>query len=91
VGLRDTMGRLPGCTRLLAMGGVVSERNVSLASICWVTSASVATFLCFLQLGAMASLVARRVGLAFIAPMALIAALSGASWLARREGLRGRM
>jgi hypothetical protein len=70
---------------------MVSERNVSLTSVCWVTSATVAAFLCFLQLGAMASLVAGRAGFALIAPMALMAALSGAYWLARREGLRGSM
>ena len=69
----------------------MSERNVSLTSVCWVTSATVAAFLCFLQLGAMASLVAGRAGFALIAPMALMAALSGAYWLARREGLRGSM
>jgi hypothetical protein len=73
------------------MGGVVSEKSASLTSICWVTSASVAAFLCFLQLGAMASLEAGRAGFALITPMALAAALSGAYWLARREGLRGRM
>jgi hypothetical protein len=73
------------------MGGVVSEESVSLTSICWVTSASVAAFLCLLQLGAMASLMAGRMGFAFAAPMALTAALLFAYWLARREGLRGRM
>ena len=85
------MDRSPDCKRLLGMGVAVSEKSTSLASICWVTSASVAAFLCFLQLGAMASLVAGRAGFALIAPMALTAALSGAYWLARREGLRGRM
>jgi hypothetical protein len=35
----------------------VSEKSVSLTSVCWVTSASVAALLCFLQMGAMASLV----------------------------------
>jgi hypothetical protein len=85
------MGFLPGSTRLLEIGGLVSERNVFLASVCWVTSATVAAFLCFLQLGAMASLAAARAGFAFIAPIALMAALSGAYWLARGEGLRGRM
>jgi hypothetical protein len=72
------------------MGGVVFEKSVSLTSICWVTSASVAAFLCLLQLGAMASLLAGRAGFALIAPIALIATLSGAYWLARREGLQGR-
>jgi hypothetical protein len=69
----------------------VSEKSVSLTSICWVTSASIAAFLCFVQLGAMASLLAGRVGFALIAPMALTAALIGAYWLARREGLSGGM
>jgi hypothetical protein len=73
------------------MGGAVSEKSVSLTSICWVTSASVAAFLCFLQLGAMVSLVAGRAGFALAAPMALTAALLFAYWLARREGLPSRM
>ncbi|MGA8111515.1 MAG: hypothetical protein WB974_18895 [Acidobacteriaceae bacterium] len=64
---------------------------MSLASVCWVTSASVAAFLCFLQLGAMASLLAGRAGFALIAPMALMAALFSAYWLARREGLAGSL
>jgi hypothetical protein len=70
---------------------MVSERNVSLASVCWVTSATVAAFLCLLQLGAMASLVAHRAGFTLVAPMALTAALSIGYWLAQREGLQGRM
>jgi hypothetical protein len=73
------------------IGGAVSEKNVSLTCICWVTSASVAAFLCFLQLGAMASLLAGRVGFALVALAALMAALSGAYWLARREGLLSLM
>jgi hypothetical protein len=64
---------------------------VFLANVCWVISATVATFLCFLQLGAMASLLAGRAEFALIAPMALLAALLGAYWLARREGLPGSM
>lgn len=66
------------------------EKNVSLICICWVASATVTAFLCFLQLGAMASLAAGRVGFALVAPMALAAALVIGYWLARREGLRGR-
>jgi hypothetical protein len=56
-----------------------------------VTSGTVAVFLCLLQLGAMASLLAHRAGFAFIAPMALMAALFIGYWLARREGLQGRV
>jgi hypothetical protein len=67
----------------------VLEKNVSLTCICWIASASVAAFLCFLQLGAMASLAAGRAGFALVAPMALAAALVIGYWLARREGLRG--
>jgi hypothetical protein len=85
------MNRSPDGKRLLEMGGAVSEKSVPLTSICWVTCASVAAFLCFLQLGAMASLLAGRAGFALIAPTALTAALSGAYWLARREGLQGSM
>ena len=69
----------------------MSERTVSLASVCWVTSASIAAFLCFLQLGAMASLIAGRAGFALISPIALMATLLGAYWLARREKLPARM
>jgi hypothetical protein len=69
----------------------LSEKSLSAINICWVTSASVAAFLCFLQLGAMVSLAAGRTGFALAAPIALVAALSGAYWLARREGLPGRM
>ena len=69
----------------------MSERTVSLASVCWVTSASIAAFLCFLQLGAMASLIAGRAGFALISPIALMATLLNAYWLARREGLPARM
>jgi len=39
----------------------------------------------------MASMVAGRVGFALVAPLALMAALAIGYWLARREGLRGRM
>ncbi|NYF81149.1 hypothetical protein [Granulicella arctica] len=69
----------------------MSERNASLASVCWITSATLAAFLCFLQLGAITSLLAGRAGFALIAPIALIAALLSAYWLARREGLPGSM
>ncbi len=71
------------------MGEMVSERNASLASLCWVTSATIAAFLCALQLGAMTSLVAGRAGFALIAPTALTVTLSGTYWLAQREGLQG--
>jgi len=73
------------------IGGIVLEKSASLTGICWVTSACVAAFLCFLQLGAMASLLAGRAGFALIAPLALMAALFLGYLLARREGLRGRM
>jgi len=73
------------------MGGAVSEKSVSLTIICWVTSSSVAAFLCFLQLGAMASLLAGRAGFSFVAPIALTAALLSAYCLARREELPSRM
>ncbi len=65
----------------------MSDRNISLASVCWVTSTAVVAFLCLLQLGAMASLLAQRAGFALVAPVALVAALSIGYWLARREGL----
>lgn len=67
------------------------EANAPLANLCWVTSASLAALLCFLQLGAMASLLAGRVGFAAVAPIALAATLCFACWLARRAGSRGSM
>jgi hypothetical protein len=70
---------------------VVPERNLHLAIVCWATSATVATFVCLLQLGAMASLLAHRWGFPVIAPIALIVALLIGYWLARREGLQGGM
>lgn len=66
-----------------------SEENPPLASICWVIAACLAAFLCFLQLGAMVSLLAGRAGFPLVAPIALFAALLSAHWLAKREGLRG--
>src|ERR1700722_9963819 len=69
------------------MGEMVSETKVSLASLCWITSATIAAFLCLLQLGAMTSLVAHRFGFALIAPATLTAALLAAYWLAQRERL----
>ena len=69
----------------------MSEKSVPLIGICWVTSASIAAFLCFLQLGAMVSLLAGRAGFPLIAPMALTAALFDAYWLARREALPANM
>lgn len=65
----------------------MSEKSMPLTDICWITSASVAAFLCFLQLGVMASLLADRAGFALVAPIALMAALLSAYWLARRQGL----
>lgn len=64
----------------------MSERNMSLA-VCWITSASIAAFLCLLQLGAMASLLAGRIAFALVAPLALAITLLAATWLSRREGL----
>lgn len=73
------------------MGERVAERDLSLIGVCWATSAAIAAFLCLLQLGAMTSLVAGRAGFTLAAPVAAVASLSGAYWLARREGLRGRI
>lgn len=67
----------------------MSERSLHIPIVCWNTSATIAAFLCLLQLGAMASLLVHRSAFAFIAPMALMAALLIGYWLARREGLRG--
>jgi hypothetical protein len=68
----------------------VASGDASLASVCWVTAATLAGLLCFLQLGAMASLLMGRFGFAFVAPITLVATLVGGYWLGRWEGLRGR-
>lgn len=67
------------------------KKNVLLSRVCWTSSAATAAFLCFLQLGAMASLVLTRTGFKLVAPLALMAALLSAYWLARREGLQSRI
>lgn len=69
----------------------MSERNVFPPSVFWVTSSNIAALLCFLQLGAMTSLLAGRTGFAIVAPISLMAALVSGYWLARQEGIPASM
>ena len=46
-----------------------------LAAVCWITTLTLLAFLCFTQLGVMLSLLMGHVGMAWVAPMALVLAL----------------
>ncbi|HTY86944.1 MAG TPA: hypothetical protein VMB80_05715 [Candidatus Acidoferrum sp.] len=61
-----------------------------LAAVCWSTTAVLAAFLCFTQLGMMLSLMAGRVGISAAAPAALVLALLAGDILAWRSGLSPR-
>ena len=50
----------------------MTERNQTLATVCWLTTAILATFFCFTQLGVMLSLLLGRIGIAGVAPVALV-------------------
>jgi len=65
----------------------MSEKNQTLAATCWIATAILAAFLCFTQLGMMMSLSLGRVGIAWVAPVALIVALIVGARLGRRAGL----
>lgn len=53
----------------------------------WVVAGTLGCLLCFLQIGAMLSLLAQRLGFRWVAPLAFVAALLVCYGLARREGL----
>lgn len=67
----------------------MTEEKSPLAPICWITTAILAAFLCFIQLGMMLSLLAGRIGIAWIAPLSLALALLLGDRLARQRGLSG--
>ena len=64
-----------------------AAEHSALASLCWVTAAILLAFPCFAQLGVLVSFCAGRPVSAFVAPVALVAALAVGDLLARREGL----
>jgi hypothetical protein len=70
---------------------LTSEKDKSLAVVCWATTAILGCFLCFLQLGAMISLMAARTGFRLVAPFALVAALLAGIWLTHKERLSQRL
>jgi hypothetical protein len=69
---------------------ILTDKNQSLAATCWVTTAILAGFMCFTQVGMMLSLMLGRIGLAGVAPAALVAALLVGDRLAVQSGLAGR-
>ena len=68
----------------------MTEKHQSLTAICWITTAILAGFMCFTQLGMMLSLLLGRSGIAGVAPTALALALLVGDHLGRRMGLAGR-
>ena len=70
---------------------MTSERDKSLAAVCWATTAILGCFVCLLQLGVMASLMADRIGFRLVAPFALVGALLVGVWLIRREQVSQRL
>jgi hypothetical protein len=73
-----------------ASGGL-SFSNRSLSTICWSASAAILSFFVLTQAGVLLSFSLHRGISPFIAPAALILSLLVGDWLARREGLRGRL
>jgi len=65
----------------------MSDKNQSLAATCWIVTAILTAFLCFTQLGMMLSLMLGRIGIAWVAPTALVLALLAGDRLGRRAGL----
>ena len=68
----------------------MSENDRSLATICWITTAILATFLALLQLAVMISLMASRTGFRVAAPLTLAASLLFGYLLAHHELLSAR-
>ena len=60
-----------------------------LSSLCWVTTAILAAFVCFAQAGMMLSVIFGHVALPWIAPTALLGALFLGDRLGTQSGLRG--
>lgn len=68
------------------------NENQAGAAVCWIITAILAGFLCLTQAGMMLSLLLGRIGVAWVAPLALVLALLGGGWLGGQAGLdrRGR-
>lgn len=60
------------------------------SAACWLTAGILAGFLSLTQLGMMLSLLAGRLGMAWVAPAALVLSLIGGDQAGRRMGLPGR-
>jgi len=71
--------------------GPASNSNRDLATLCWSTAAILLAFFLLAQLGVLLSFSAGWRVSPFVAPAALLLSLAGGDWLARREGLRGRL
>jgi len=63
---------------------------LSLADCSWMLTAMLVLFICMVQLFAMASLLAGRIGFALAAPASCLVALSAGCWLMRRKGASWR-
>src|ERR1035437_7340132 len=68
----------------------MSENDRSLATVCWITTAILATFLALLQLAVMISLMASRTDFRVAAPLTLAASLLFGYLLAHHELLSAR-
>lgn len=71
----------------LQTAGDLREKYDGLASLFWSLAAAIAFLLCFVQLGAMASLLAGRVGFAAVFPIAVLAAILAGALLQRKCGI----
>ena len=67
----------------------MKSKNQTLAAICWTTVAILAGFMCLAQLGIMLSLSLGRLGITWVAPLALSGALIIGDQLGRKTGLAG--
>jgi hypothetical protein len=67
------------------------DSNRDLASLCWSAAAILLGFFIFAQVGVLLCFAAGWRVSPFVAPVALLLALASGDWLARREGLRGRL
>lgn len=68
----------------------MTEKNQSLAAICWVTTAILAGFMCFTQAGMMLCMLVGRVGIGVAAPVALFLSIVAGHFLGQQMGLTRR-
>jgi hypothetical protein len=68
----------------------MTDKDQPLASICWLTTAILAGFMCFTQAGMMVSMLMGRVGIAWAAPVGLALALLAGHLMGQRMALAGR-